>query len=400
MRYPEVGRIDPKIPTMKSFYVGFSVALTNFVVLIVALNLVLFIFFQHDVGSILSHNLRSSETERSIENQLWPGWSEPELSQLISETVSVVRVENYDYDEITQLRLRPQHSRYVNVEAPGFRRIRQQGPWPLDRSAINVFVFGGSTTFGLCMDDDDTIPSFLQELVGAGSRGQINVYNFGRPGYTSTQELLLYLSLLRGGFVPSVAVFIDGLNDSVEWMQTPTHGFPWPDAYVYAAIEAQKRSAWSLALQRSPMGDFAQWISAKLPANRRPDVQSSPSEIRDSILKRWLENRSSIAALSSAYRVKVAFVWQPVAAYKYDLRYDMFRNYSQLATEKYAPAVYLEIEKMEARGQLGENFLNLAGIQRDQKVNLYVDPWHYNKAFSREIASRIGNFLRNRQMLQ
>ena len=197
---------------MKSLYVSFSVLLTNLIVLFIGFNLVLFIFFQlaHTITHLLSHFSNTAIKPQSI-GAKFPGWAEPEVAKLINESMATVMVRNYDYDEITQLRWQSLRGRYVNVDDGGFRRVLRQGPWPLDASVLNVFVFGGSTTFGFFMDDDHTIPSYLQEFAKAESRRRVNVYNFGRPGYTSTQELLFYLSLLRNGFVPNVSVFIDGL---------------------------------------------------------------------------------------------------------------------------------------------------------------------------------------------
>ena len=242
------------MPSIKPLYVSFSVMLTNLIVLLIGFNLVLFILFRlaQPISHMLSQSPKKPIKVPSI-GAKFPGWAGPEVVKLITESMSTVMVRNYDYDEITQLRLRSLHGRYVNVEDGGFRRIRRQGPWPLDASVLNVFVFGGSTVFGFFMDDDHTIPSYLQEFSRAESLRRVDVYNCGRPGYTSTQELLLYLSLLRNGFVPGVSVFIDGLNDCQEWTRTPVVGLPWPDAYVYSAIEAEKSSVGYRLLQRLPM---------------------------------------------------------------------------------------------------------------------------------------------------
>ena len=98
--------------------------------------------------------------------------------------------------------------------------------------------------------------------------------------------------------------------------------------------------------------------------------------------------------------MKVAFIWQPVAAYKHDLGYDAFGRDKELASEMYVPVVYRSVETMADWGLLGDKFLNLAGIQLDKKENLYVDPWHYNEVFSSEIASQIYRFLHKRGMLE
>jgi hypothetical protein len=386
---------------MKSLYVSFAIILTNLIMLILGVNLIIFLYSRlaHEIPHWLAH-FSHRPISQSLDVRLHPGWTQSEIAKLNRETWTTVKIKSYDYDEITQLRLRPVDGQYVKVENGGFRRIRDQGPWPLDTSALNVFVLGGSTTFGFLMDDDHTIPSYLQQFVRAASNKHINVYNFGRPGYMSTQELLLYLSLLRDEHVPNVAIFIDGLNDCQEWTATPTYDSQWPDAYVYSAIEAQKKGVGYMILQRVPMTGLSGWIAAKLGLDRRNEIPPTNAEIQAFIVKRWLKNKKAIEALSGAYGVKTAFVWQPAAAYKYDLKYDSIARENIFASELFIPLVYPAVETMADRGSLGANFLNLAGIQQDKKEELYVDPWHYNEAFSREIASQIQHFLQEKKILE
>jgi hypothetical protein len=386
---------------MKSFYVSFSIILTNLIMLFLGVNLIIFIYSRlaHEIPHWLAH-VSHQPKPPSLDVKLHPGWTQPEIAKLNRETWTTVKIRSYDYDEITQLRLRSVHGQYVNVENGGFRRIRNQGPWPLDPSALNLFVLGGSTAFGFLMDDDHTIPSYLQEFARAASKKHVNVYNFGRPGYMSTQELLLYLALLRDEHVPNVAIFIDGLNDCQEWTPTPIYDSQWPDAYVYSAIEAQKKGIGYMILQRAPMTGLSGWIASKLGLNHLNEIQPNPAAIQAFIVKRWLKNKKAIEALSSAYGVKVAFVWQPAAAYKYDLKYDSIAPENIFASELFVPVIYPVVETMADRGFLGPNFLNLAEIQQGKTEDLYVDPWHYNDAFSREIASKIQGFLQEKKLLE
>src|SRR5215813_3181316 len=118
------------------------------------------------------------------------------------------------YEPFTQFREKPFVGRYVNVDPAGFRPGRGQGPWPPEPTYFNVFLFGGSTTFGYGVPDDYTIGSYLQDrLSRAGLPRPPRVYNFGRGAYFSAQERVLFEKLALDGFVPDLAVFIDGLND-------------------------------------------------------------------------------------------------------------------------------------------------------------------------------------------
>jgi hypothetical protein len=118
------------------------------------------------------------------------------------------------YEPYTDMTDGPVRGRFVNVDPAGFRYSTDQGPWPPDPRSYNVFVFGGSTTFGHGVGDGDTIASYLQPLMRATDGRPARVYDFGHSGYYSTQERILFTRLVVAGHVPDVAVFVDGLNDS------------------------------------------------------------------------------------------------------------------------------------------------------------------------------------------
>ena len=75
-------------------------------------------------------------------------------------------------------------------------------------------MFGGSTAFGIGVPDDQTVASHLQTQLGTARDGrEVRVYNFGRGAYYSSQERALFERLIVAGYVPNLAIFLDGLND-------------------------------------------------------------------------------------------------------------------------------------------------------------------------------------------
>jgi len=88
---------------------------------------------------------------------VYPGWSEDEIEALLTETWS----HDYVYSPFVQHREERRSGRYVNVDRHGFRHSQDQGPWPPDDTALNVFVFGGSTTFGYGVADRETIGRYF-----------------------------------------------------------------------------------------------------------------------------------------------------------------------------------------------------------------------------------------------
>ncbi|MBZ0307111.1 MAG: SGNH/GDSL hydrolase family protein, partial [Anaerolineae bacterium] len=133
-------------------------------------------------------------------------------------------------DKDTLFRSVPFKGRYLNIDPMGYRISSNNAPWPPDKSAYNIFVFGGSTTFGTGVADDHTIPFYMQQQIQAAYPTQkLYVYNFANPAFVSSQERMRFESLLRDGYVPDAAIFIDGLNDFY-YLNLSNHGC-LPDPY-------------------------------------------------------------------------------------------------------------------------------------------------------------------------
>ena len=77
---------------------------------------------------------------------------------------------------------------------------------------VLVWVFGGSTAFGVNHRDDFTLPSTLAKL--AERRGiNLHVVNWGMPGDVAWQENRRFERAMASGAKPDVVVFYDGWND-------------------------------------------------------------------------------------------------------------------------------------------------------------------------------------------
>ena len=362
-----------------------AVVVLKAILLLVALNIVLYLFSLLKPPAAEPDPL--SRYGGDALQQAYPGWRPQDVRELIQETSH----RHVAWEAFTGFKERAFRGKYVNVDAAGFRYSKDQAPWPPDPQRTNVFVFGGSTTFGYGLPDDETIASYLSDCVPTRSSRRLAVYNFGREGYLSTQELILFQQLIKAGFVPQVAVFIDGINDFFL-----ADGQPSFADGMRRFMDGQVSS--SNPLDRLPMikawHKLRNWLTPR--ARPQPQKQAwdeADPKLLEGVVNRWLVNKKLTEASAAAFGVRSIFVWQPVPGYKYDLRYHFLSAGGQLG--HYPPTLsgYALVDNLQAQGKLGPDVLWLGDMQQDRHENLYVDAVHYNAKFSRDIAGEICRFI-------
>jgi hypothetical protein len=382
--------------TIRKVYVNVAILSFNTVLLLVLLNGALTIVFRFWDGWHFTPwcpNFLPDHPERVA--TLFPGMSHAEFRALFEE----YRFMYLDYAAFVEFRERAQSGRYVNVDAAGFRRVKDQAPWPPTKDNFNVFVFGGSTTFGVPFPDDQSIPSGLQECLHAENR-RVAVYNFGHCFYFSSQERVLFETLLLDKFRPALAVFIDGLN---ECASPPDDLFYTPRIRDWVAEVNNVDAGFHIAgFTRLPMFRAATtvlvrlqmvqrrvseaWPQPKEAAGRSPKV--SEEGYYRLLMDRYLANKALIETLAKAQGVQTLFVWQPMPGHAFDLKHHPIPESDFRSVILWGEG-YRIMDRHRKAGELGGNFLWLADIQPSLKIPLYVDRVHYTGAFNRILAERI-----------
>jgi hypothetical protein len=333
--------------------------------------------------------------------------SEAQINELRRETASHAR--GFTYDPYTAFRERPHTGRYINVDASGFRHVKNQGPWPPDKDKhLSVFLFGGSTTFGYNAPDDETIASHLQELLSAGElAGEVRVYNFGQASFYSTQERIFFERLIASGFVPDVAIFIDGLNDFFYYDDRPIF-YERVKRLVEGGTETP--SPLRAALASIPLVRAAGSLNARLTRSSKNTADAPPQEVPPDetyndyekimrVIERYARHKRIVEAVASAHKVKPVFVWQPVPMYKYDTRqhpYNVAQWRQRYAYVKYG---YPQMAEFVRGNPQGDNFLWCADMQEKLTEPLYVDATHYSGKMSRMVAQEIFGFVKEKKVL-
>ncbi|MDH3392479.1 MAG: SGNH/GDSL hydrolase family protein, partial [Desulfobulbaceae bacterium] len=256
---------------------------------------------------------------------------------------------------------------------------------PLDKNTTNIFVLGGSTTFGYGVRDNETIPAQLEKLIKKRTPAT-RVYNFGRAFYFSTQERILLENLLTEGNIPDAVIFIDGLNDFYHKDGNPTF-----TGYLNGAMDNSFYAAQKKFFRELPvinlLNSYKESQNSKDSTAIEYAKKASPNDadIR-AILNRYMANVRLVRAIADNYGIKSDFIWQPVPEYKMNLASHPLYRHEDIQTEANLKRGYELAKELFAKEQLG--ILWAAEISDTCQGN-FVDKVHYSPKFCREIAEYI-----------
>jgi hypothetical protein len=321
---------------------------------------------------------RKYGTERIL--RAYPGSEIEQINQLLHEHWT----RPVEYQPFTQFREPAFSGRYLNVHPAGFREIPEQAPWPPLPDRLNIFLFGGSTTFGYGVPDDQTIAAFLQTALSAEG-ADAAVYNFAQGGYYSSQEITLFQRLLAQGIKPGYAIFIDGLNEFYYDEDAPLQ-----TDRLRTIVNSQYTRGFETQNPLMRMIKNLQRYAAAVedpPALTEPTPEETRMRVAEAV-ERYIHNIRQASAVAEEYGIPTLFVWQPVPNYRYDLSLHPFSGFG---FEEQGPTAegYEYFADHRDEVELPPSFLWLADMQENAEQNFYVDQIHYNPVLSRMIAEEL-----------
>jgi hypothetical protein len=372
----------PKAPTPKivRWYTTAAIVLLNTILLFVVINVICWIGLAvHEARTRPSYLSYSDAWYRSI----YPSLPDDEWKEIIRET----KARPYAYETYTMYTEGPYQGKYVNVTDQGYRVVPNQGPWPIDPKNFNVFTFGNSTMFGYCVTDAQSIAAYLQEAMQQGTSSQrVCVYNFGRRGYDSTQERILFQQLLRDGARPNLAVFLDGANDflfSDDSIVGPLKNDP---IFVQHGVVDGLMDVWHAL----PAGKAVQLV-LKNHTPQKHDTETDPSAAAGKSIDRYLWNKKAIEAVGNANGVSTVFVFQPEPLFGHPESFKLHEW--EDPGDHQTVAGYPLMASYVKTHDVGADFLWLAELQGAQGTGAFLDKWHYSPVFAQQIAGEINKFV-------
>ena len=216
-------------------------------------------------------------------------------------------------------RRRPFDGRYINVDSSGLRHTVQTVSGAPD--TVRVFLFGGSTMFGVSQRDSNTIASVVSSRLAARQSREttFHVTNFGQSGYVFTQEVIELLLQLRAGARPDVVVFYDGLNEVSSAVQNGIAGWPMNEdnrardfdlgRAVYSVNSSDAQA--SAKLVEAGLSRLRIFQRLNLAIGRRGSSAVMDDTVAHSIATTYAETARLVEALARQYGFRALYIWQP-----------------------------------------------------------------------------------------
>jgi lysophospholipase L1-like esterase len=364
---------------------AFKNILYTFIVLFLLfllVEIVLSIYLYHKHGNeklatieamkMVKQMVKGKKSSVNVENQklVRPNASE-EINRQIAEETNISN--RFEYEPWIEFRNIDYAGRFVNVSGLQRKSIPEVHINPSSKDTIDIYFFGGSTTFGFNVADNETIPSqFLQLYKEKFPNGRsVRVYNYGTPTYYSYQELMLLSKLLFEGKRPDIVIFLDGVNDF--WFAKASY-------YNQSYFSYVMRQAFNQNL--SGGGKF-QFVDTA--AKMYQDPETVPlSQYNNTLVEHYFRNIKNAAIMAEMVGAKSYFFCQPVPFYKYpnqdkdpicfkdkNTRYDY---------------IYPIIEERAAQ-QPGLTFLG--NMLQTETGYPFVDGLHYSPAFTRKVTEQM-----------
>ena len=252
------------------------------------------------------------------------------------------------------------HSRYLNVKN-GERRTWR--PPECDCRRLTVWVYGGSTVFGLGQRDEHTIASELARSAWADGTA-LDVTNRGVLGDLNWEESQRFAWDVAAGPKPDLVIFFDGYNEIA--------------GAEYRNDAHRSNDRWPVDWTAESFYDDVRWwpdwlLPFRVPAGAGLDpAPTSPRIGPEAIARRVTENyeHGRLAATATAERlgVSAAWFWQPD---RYTKTLDPREPNKDAATEAAQRQVRKEIQR-----QLPAEVHDLTKVYDTVNAPIFYDDVH------------------------
>jgi lysophospholipase L1-like esterase len=299
--------------------------------------------------------------------------------------------------------VRKWHGKFINTDdtAMGtWRRTVQAASDGCGNMAVRkVWVFGGSTVYGIGTPDWATIPSYLSRELNTDPSACVEVTNLGAEGYVTNQEVILLSQQLKAGRKPDVAIFYDGINEALVGGFSP--GIPtahWNFEMIKTRLENGADSKLVL-LNNSHLFQLIKLLLENYGQKGFPSFSDAELTTRaQATLQNYETNLRFVHLLESAYGFKTYFFWQPTLAYGAKPLAPFEQELKEARSKELGGRVHRGLkavyQEAETRSAASQSFVFLAHVFDKVQELIYVDEFHLDPRGNQIIAQSIAQALR------
>ncbi len=262
---------------------------------------------------------------------------------------------------------------------------------------LTIFTHGGSTMWGVSSMYDETIPSYLSEIL-CEKGFDVDVFNYGVRGYNNLQETVNFFLQLKSGKEPDIVIFYDGVNDVRTMMPEIPFLMITKDVFEYYVYYQRP-----FPLIRGVLSNFYTDMGGIKTSffdysHLYPDSEENNYT---KLAERYISNIEIIKALEDHYSFKSFFYWQPNLGTKKILskeEKELLENdyFSQLAKE-YREVYYFFSKAVEEELESGHYMHDISDVFDNYGGRVYTDDCHKlpigNKIVAERMAEDIIDYL-------
>ena len=311
--------------------------------------------------------------------------SDNDVSKFNDVSLTEIKKVQTEYKDFIVWRRKDHRSETVNI-VDGVRVT----PNKFEEDKGTVWFFGGSTTWGYGVSDNQTYPFHV------GKNLNYKIENFGETGYAARQSLAYLQNLLitRDARLPNRVVFYDGVNDVWHRCRSEINGLA-TGREPYINSKVQDMEVFSFQSTFNQLIKFAELASKKIFLSSEARVESYASDYyncandkkkADYIARTLVATWSAAKDLSERNGVEFLAVLQPHAytnMYALNDEHLSLSTYSSQALSLQFSAVYPLIKEYAERANI--NFLD-ASSNLDTCLDCYFDFCHLRPSGNEKVA--------------
>jgi len=291
----------------------------------------------------------------------------------------------FDYDQFTEHAENAGYdNKFVNVTPQLGRKTISP------KNCIkNIFFYGGSTTFGYNVTDDQTIPSYLGKTLLENNK-EICVKNFGRGSYFSTQESILFQKHILNKKIKSedIIIFLDGINENGNKNSRNT-------GFLFEVNKAVNQKYWNMYKSTFPIffeslaiNQFIKRLQNKINLQKKTALdQDNIFTLNDNIRDVYEKNIMIRNGICENFNLHCYNFLQPFAT----MHGQYFEKPTKGAPENRVLNISEDVKLKEKFDLLSKakNIIDISDSLNDSIFLSYVDSVHYSPAANKKISKKI-----------